>query len=305
MSRHIKKYLNLLTPPVAALIAVAFTAAIVYAAVSTSAAGGGAVTQFTTNWGDCRNIQNNNGLALFVPANTQAEWDTFVNNAPNKTLSSCCTANSGQACTSGANSCGQTNTGTYSCSGVCSASTPSNPAGYGNACTSTANSCGQTNSGTIQCDGSCSASVPSDASCPIYCWQGGGVTSDWSCPGYGGACSPPGGSHYTKCFDPGGGSWFKTLTCLETPSLSDPDCAGDSGSPTYQLQNTTTINGATGCHYEYECSNQTGFATSPQGSSCSTVGDTVTCYFNDSASGCSGGKVQGFFREKETYMCSY
>jgi hypothetical protein len=40
-----------------------------------------------------------------------------------------------------------------------------NPSGYNSACTSAANACGQTNSGTISCSGSCSASAPSDASC--------------------------------------------------------------------------------------------------------------------------------------------
>lgn len=147
---------------VLSLFTIVTVASVVYAAVSISATGGGATTQFTTNWGDCRNIQNNNGLALFVPANTQAEWDAFISNAPNKNLSSCCTANSGQSCTSSANACGQTNTGTYDCAGVCSASTPSNPAGYGNACTSAANACGVTSSGTIQCDGSCSATTPAN-----------------------------------------------------------------------------------------------------------------------------------------------
>jgi len=313
MFKHIKKYLQIFTPPVFALIAILFATAIVYAAVSTSATGGGAVTQFTTNWGDCRNIQNNNGQTFFVPANSQGEWDAFLSNAPNKVLSSCCTTNSGQACTSGANACGQTNTGTYSCSGVCSASTPANPANYGNACTSSANACGQTNNGTIQCDGSCSAGVPTNpvgygnacTSPANACGQtnNGTIQCDGSCSagvptnpvGYGNACT----SSANICGQTNSG----TIQCNGSCSATQP---ADSSCPaTYQLQNTTTINGATGCHYEYECSNQTGFATSPQGSSCSTIGDIVTCYFNDSASGCSGGKVQGFFRDKETYMCSY
>jgi hypothetical protein len=243
MFKHIKKYLKLLTSPVVAIVVIVFAAAIVYAAVSTSATGGGTITQFTTNWGDCKNIQNNNGQAFFVPANTQGEWDAFVNNAPNKILSSCCTENSGQACTSSANSCGQTNSGTYSCEGVCSASTPSNPAGYGDVCTSAANICGMANSGTIQCDGSCSAAQPADSSCPMM-------------------------------YQPNG--------------------------------NGGTINGPSGCHYEYECSNQSGYATSPLGQTCSTLGEIVNCYWTDSAAGCGGdGRVQGFFRIKESYTCSY
>ncbi|MFZ1074902.1 MAG: hypothetical protein WAN50_00820 [Minisyncoccia bacterium] len=78
-----------------------------------------------------------------------------------------CAAGNGSTCTSAANSCGQTNTGTVQCDGTCSASTPANPSGYGNACTSAANACGQTNTGTVQCDGTCSASTPSDSSCPL------------------------------------------------------------------------------------------------------------------------------------------
>ena len=91
---------------------------------------------------------------------------------------SCCDANYGNACTSSANACGQTNAGTIQCNGSCSASTPANPAGYGNACsaTSAANACGQTNTnyGTIQCNGSCSASTPSAPANPA---------------GYGNACN--------------------------------------------------------------------------------------------------------------------
>ncbi|MBU2264704.1 PKD domain-containing protein [Patescibacteria group bacterium] len=38
-------------------------------------------------------------------------------------------------------------------------------AGYGNSCTSAANVCGQTNTGTIQCNGSCSAATPPNSNC--------------------------------------------------------------------------------------------------------------------------------------------
>lgn len=61
------------------------------------------------------------------------------------------------ACTSAANSCGQTNSGTIQCGGACSAGTPANPANLGAVCFSPANACGATNQGTIQCNGSCSA----------------------------------------------------------------------------------------------------------------------------------------------------
>lgn len=72
----------------------------------------------------------------------------------------------GNSCTSTANACGQTSTGTIQCNGSCSATPPANPPNYGNSCTSSANACGQTNTGTITCDGSCSATTPSDSSCP-------------------------------------------------------------------------------------------------------------------------------------------
>ena len=89
MFKSIKKYLHLFTPLVFAIVAGIFATTIVYAAVFTSASGGGAITQFTTSWGDCRSIQNNNSLAFFIPANTLGEWNAFLNNAPNKTANSC------------------------------------------------------------------------------------------------------------------------------------------------------------------------------------------------------------------------
>lgn len=63
------------------------------------------------------------------------------------------------SCTSGANACNQTNTGTLNPDGSCTASTPANPSGYGSACSSSANACGQTTSGSIMCNGSCSVSA--------------------------------------------------------------------------------------------------------------------------------------------------
>ncbi len=74
--------------------------------------------------------------------------------------------NYGTSCTSAANACGQTNTGTILCTGLCSATIPANPSGYGSSCTSSANACGQTSTGTILCDGTCSATPPPLSSCP-------------------------------------------------------------------------------------------------------------------------------------------
>ncbi len=152
----------------------------------------------------CASITHSGSNTLLVPTATAGEWNAFVAHAPGISVGSCCASNSGQGCTSSANSCGQTNSGTiqcngscsattpanpsyygqacastpnscgqtnsgtYNCSDVCSASTPANPAGYGNSCTSAPNSCGQTNSGTIQCNGTCSAATPSNSGCPTH-----------------------------------------------------------------------------------------------------------------------------------------
>jgi len=56
-------------------------------------------------------------------------------------------------------------TGTYDSGCNCSATVPPVPATYGNSCTSSANVCGQTSSGTVMCNGSCSASTPSKSLC--------------------------------------------------------------------------------------------------------------------------------------------
>lgn len=71
----------------------------------------------------------------------------------------------GTSCTSAANACGYTNSGTIGCSGTCSAAAPALPSNYGKTCTSAANSCGMTNTGTYGCSGVCSASVPSNSLC--------------------------------------------------------------------------------------------------------------------------------------------
>lgn len=145
------------------LLAIVVGVGIVYAAATSfSVAGNGAVTDVTSNFG-CQRVTNNNSRAFFVPANTVGEWNAFLNNAPNKTVNACCAGNYGQSCTSSANACGQTSSGTYDCGGSCSASTPgySTPHNlYGQSCTSSANACGQTQGGTYQCNNVCSASTP-------------------------------------------------------------------------------------------------------------------------------------------------
>ncbi|MBX4209465.1 hypothetical protein KW799_02135 [Candidatus Parcubacteria bacterium] len=116
---------------------------------------------------------------------------------------SCCAAGTGNSCTSGANSCGQTNSGTIQCDGSCSASAPANPGGYGDSCSSGANSCGDVNGGTIQCDGSCSAGAPGER------------------PGYGSACSSAGNS----C----GQTNIGTTQCDGSCSAGAPDDSGCGG----------------------------------------------------------------------------
>lgn len=234
------------------IILVVVGAGIVYAATSISATGGGAVSQITTSWGECKNIQNNNALSLFVPANTQAEWNAFVSYAPNKVLTTCCTANYGQACNSAANSCGQTNSGTYSCEGVCSASTPANPAGYGNACTSAANSCGQTNSGTIQCNGTCSASTPANpgylgGACTLTsgantCGQTQQCSGTLNCSNVcTGTCNPPANSCTLNTYGPKV-YWYQQTVC--TGGTSQVSTVNLPAGATYQS-----------CHFDYNTDN--------------------------------------------------
>ena len=77
----------------------------------------------------------------------------------------------GTSCTSQANSCGDTSSGTYACSAdqlgvTCPASIPEERPGYNIPCSSEANSCGDTNIGVTDCSGICSASTPGER--PAY-----------------------------------------------------------------------------------------------------------------------------------------
>ena len=167
-----------------------------------------------------------------------------------------CVGNSGSACTSGANSCGQTNSGTIDCSGNCNASTPANPSGYGSACSSAVNTCGQANSGAIDCNGACNASTPSNPS------------------GYGSACVSAG----NFCGQTNSG----TGTCSGTCSASTPP---DSGCPhpscTFGTsQQITYPNSATllwNCEYASSCSIN-GISVNAQGGSKSVSPSQDTSY---------------------------
>ena len=79
-----------------------------------------------------------------------------------------CAASSGLSCTSAANNCGSTNSGTISCGGACSVGAPADEV-IGGSCTSAANNCGSTNSGTIGCGGACSAAAPADIALGTAC----------------------------------------------------------------------------------------------------------------------------------------
>ncbi len=149
-----------------------------------------------------------------VPGCTNPAASNY-NPAANTDDGSCtftCSGSATRDCSSGANACGQTasgtesrtcntSNGTWSGWGACSASTPANPAGLGNACTgqmSSPNACGMTNpggSGTIQCSGACSGAngvTPANSSCPApttssatystpdYCQSGPGGFIAWS-----------------------------------------------------------------------------------------------------------------------------
>ena len=125
------------------------------------------------------------------------------------------------ACYSTPNACGQTGIGTYDCAANCTASAPANPAGYGNACTSSANACGQTNPGSINCGGSCTASTPDTSTCPAL----------HICPdspvsiGFGPAnalqlhaWSTPLGTAFNGCSNPSVGATDKTNSSVWTTS---------------------------------------------------------------------------------------
>ncbi len=85
-------------------------------------------------------------------------------------------------------SCGTTGSCTDTCSGVVSDTRScTDPTNFGTACYSGANNCGDTNTGTIQCDGSCSASVPADIA-PTTCCDGSTVSCGASCTV---TCPPP------------------------------------------------------------------------------------------------------------------
>ncbi len=191
-----------------------------------------------------------------VPGCTDSNANNY-NPSANLDDGSCtydCAGPSSQACTSGANSCNQTDSGTqtrtcnssngqWSDWGSCSAVVPDNPAGYGDACTSSANSCGQTSSGTIQCNGSCSASTPANSCVPGAIIiaddnpvsYGGSTTIRWTCNNSSAGSVPGIGSGVT-----GSGS-TGALTSNTTYTVT---CTGHNGTnPTASV--TVNVSGPT------------------------------------------------------------
>lgn len=135
---------------------------------------GGTACEFYSPTGECY-VEHGSGCFVQGGFNNWYAAAPVVNPVacPTPTPIFNCSGPSSQTCTSDANSCNQTasgtqtrtcntSNGTWSGWSSCSATTPANPSGYGNACTSSANACGQTSSGSIQCDGNCSATTPAN-----------------------------------------------------------------------------------------------------------------------------------------------
>jgi len=118
-----------------------------------------------------------------------------------------------------------TSTGTWSSWSTCSAVPPYIPPNYGSVCTTSANACGQTSSGTILCTGLCSVITPPPNTCiptaTISCTPGtvnygGSSTVAWSCTySSSGSVSPTGWSGLTGSQSTGAlySNQTYTLTC--------------------------------------------------------------------------------------------
>jgi hypothetical protein len=145
--------------------------------------------------------------------------------------------------------CNEAQTGT-----TCSVSTANfEPWNYGNSCDSSSNSCGMTNSGSITCGGSCSASTPSDSLCaPVYTgtWiKGTAPTCSTACglsssTKYGSVtCSNSDCDPSTK---PSANSRFcsATAACILT-------CSGPFGNEGDTYNTDSGTNAPNGCTYSY------------------------------------------------------
>jgi hypothetical protein len=141
----------------------------------------------------------------------------------------CVDSNFGHTCTSEANACGATQTGTYLCDGKsCSAGAPDNPLGYGKSCPTTGTNCiGQTGTGAADCNGNCIGSAPTDppkqdacSPCAYDCQCKSGQCTDGKCvkSNYGKECSAGNGCQ---------NALHGTYTCSGDCSVTAaPECAG-------------------------------------------------------------------------------
>ena len=73
----------------AAIMAVVGVTSAVYAATFFRITAHNAPPQTIDAYGLCKNITNNNNSDIFVPLNTQSEWQSFVDRAPNVSLADC------------------------------------------------------------------------------------------------------------------------------------------------------------------------------------------------------------------------
>jgi len=73
-----KLYNKLLSVPFLSILAVIIAAGIVYAASFQDVSSGVNIKIHVFDY--CRQVKNNAGQTLFVPTNSQAEWDSLVEN---------------------------------------------------------------------------------------------------------------------------------------------------------------------------------------------------------------------------------
>ncbi len=122
----------------------------------------------TFNNGNAVPVQNMSpGWNVQPSSNTTYSMSAFGANGQQCNGQTTVTIGAAQACTSSANSCGQTATGVIT-NGVCNAVTPPNSGCTTQFCKSAPNACGQIADGVIT-NGVCNAVVPPDSGCNVIC----------------------------------------------------------------------------------------------------------------------------------------
>ena len=169
--------------------------------------------------------------------------------------------------------------GAHDCGSCCAAN-------YGAGCTSAANNCGQTNSGTIQCNGTCSASKPADVSSVSISGTisniPSGATSTVKAGNYTSNTVNPSGGNYTISSVP-------TNTGNLTFYASDLSSFGYAVSPGTTTISTACTN-ITGKNFTYSCvsSGTCSNSCTYNGSSWScqdACGNTISCPAPPNAAG--------------------